>query len=52
MFPILNKYIANELRNSKYCSESFKNEVSPVNEANSKKKPNVNVNRRERDRKN
>ncbi len=23
MFPILNKYVANELKNSKYCAENY-----------------------------
>lgn len=26
MFPILNKYVANELKKSKYCPKSFKND--------------------------
>ncbi len=27
MFPVLNKYIADELKNSKYFSEGFQNEI-------------------------
>jgi hypothetical protein len=26
MFPILNKYVANELKNSKYCPKNFLND--------------------------
>ena len=28
MFPILNKYVANEIKNSKYCPENFLKEQS------------------------
>lgn len=41
MFPILNKYIANELKNSKYCKENFLDEQNgekPKKKAKKKKK--------------
>lgn len=38
MFPILNKYIANELKNSKYCKENFLDEQNNKPKKKPKKK--------------
>ncbi len=37
MFPILNKYVTSELKNSKYCPANFLNSDEPAGDVNKNK---------------